>query len=92
MAGDRQRPRHRMAMGLDVSTKQNRDRWRSSVVVRACREEGTTWKKITTERENANNTAQHPRRACGTKRAGGGGTGWSKRGKRGTAGGKKKKF
>ena len=45
MAGDRQGPRHRMAVGLDPSTEQNRDRWRCSVVVRACREEGTTRKK-----------------------------------------------
>ena len=45
MAGDRQGPRHRMAVGLDESTERNRDRWRCSVVVRACREEGTTRKK-----------------------------------------------
>ena len=32
-------------MGPDVSTERNRDRWRCSVVVRACREEGTTRKK-----------------------------------------------
>ena len=45
MAGDRQGERHRMAEGLDVTTEQNRDRWRCSVVVRACREEGTKRKK-----------------------------------------------
>ena len=45
MAGDRQGQRHRMAEGLDESTEQNRDRWRCSVVVRACREEGTKRKK-----------------------------------------------
>ena len=45
MAGDRQGQRHGMAEGLDVSTEQNRDRWRCSVVVHACREEGTKRKK-----------------------------------------------
>ena len=45
MAGDRQGQRHSMAEGMDVSTQQNRDRWRCSVVVRACREEGTKRKK-----------------------------------------------
>ena len=45
MAGDRQGPRHRMAVGLDESTERNRDGWRCVVVVRACREEGTTRKK-----------------------------------------------
>ena len=45
MARDRQGPRHRMAVGLEESTERNRDRWRCSVVVRACREEGTTRKK-----------------------------------------------
>ena len=44
-AGYSQGPRHRMAVGLDESTERNRDRWRCSVVVRACREEGTTRKK-----------------------------------------------
>ena len=44
MAQDRQGQRHRMAVGLDESTERNRDRWRCSVVVRACREEGTTRK------------------------------------------------
>ena len=32
-------------MGLDESTERNRDRWRCSVVVRACMEEGTTRKR-----------------------------------------------
>ena len=45
MAGDRQGPPHRMALGLDESTERNRDGKRCSVVVRACREEGTTRKK-----------------------------------------------
>ena len=44
MAGNRQGQRHRTAVGLDESTEGNRDRWRCSVVVRACREEGTTRK------------------------------------------------
>ena len=51
MAGDRQGPRHRMVVGLDVSTERNRDRWRCSVVVRACREEGTTKKKTKARRK-----------------------------------------
>ena len=64
MAGDRQGQRHRMAGGLDVSTEQNRDRWRCSVAVRACREEGTkrktkAGKKRRKKREtNADNTPQ----------------------------------
>ena len=51
MAGDRQGPRDRMAVGLDESTERNRDRWRCSVVVRACREEGTTRKKARPEKK-----------------------------------------
>ena len=70
MAGKRQGPRHRMAVRLDESTEQNRDRWRSSVIVRACREEGTTRKEARREKKNANNTPQHhketgQKRACG---------------------------
>ena len=72
MAGDRQGPRHRMAVGLDESTERNRDRWRCSVVVPACREEGPTRKKALEEEQNknANNTPQHQKetgqkRACG---------------------------
>ena len=70
MAGDRQGPRHRMAVGLDESTERNRDRWRCSVVVRACREEGTTRKKTRRKEKNANNTPQDhketgQKRACG---------------------------
>ena len=42
-------------MGLDESTEQNRDRWRCSVVVRACREEGTTRKKARQKKRG-----QHP--------------------------------
>ena len=56
MAGDRQGPRHRMAVGLDESTERNRDRWRCSVVVRACREEGTTRKKALRKKKRG----QHP--------------------------------
>ena len=68
MAGDRQGPRHRMAEGLDKGTEQNRDRWRCSVVVRACREEGTTRKKA--GEKIADNTTQHhketgQKRTCG---------------------------
>ena len=60
MAGDRKGPRHRMAVGLDESTERNRDRWRCSVVVRACREEGTTRKKAQQKKKkNADNTPQH---------------------------------
>ena len=72
MAGDRQGPRHRMAVGLHESTERNRDRWRCSVVVRACREEGATRKKARRgqKNKNANNTPQHhketgQKRACG---------------------------
>ena len=65
MAGDRQGQRHRMAEGLDVSTEQNRDRWRCSVVVRACREEGTKRKKARKKKRetNADNTPQHHKEA-----------------------------
>ena len=62
MAGDRQGQRHRMAEGLDESTEQNRDRWRCSVVVRQCREEGAKRKKARqkkTMETNADNTPQH---------------------------------
>ena len=49
-----------MAEGLDVSTEQNRHRWRCSVFVRACREEGTKRKKKQKKKEtNAENTPQH---------------------------------
>ena len=74
MAGDRQGPRHRMAVGLDKSTERNQDRWRCSVVVRACREEGTMRKKARREKKkknkHENNTPQHhketgQKRACG---------------------------
>ena len=58
MAGERQGPRHRMAVGLDESTERNRDRWRCSVVVRACREEGTTRKKV--RRKKKQKRGQHP--------------------------------
>ena len=71
MAMDRQGPRHRMAVGLDESTDRRRDRWRCSVVVRACSEEGTTQKKARRERDknkNANNTPQH-HKETGQKRA-----------------------
>ena len=58
MAGEHQGPRHGMAVGLDESTKRNQDRWRCRVVVRACREEGTTRKKAR-RKKNADNTPQH---------------------------------
>ena len=69
MAWDCQAPRHRMAVGLDESTERNRHRWRCSVVVPACREEGTTRKKAR-RKKNANDTPQHqkvtgPKRVCG---------------------------
>ena len=60
-----------MAEGLDVSTEQNRDKWRCSVVVRACREEGTMRKKARKKKEtNADNTSQHHKEA-GQKRTSG---------------------
>ena len=72
MAGDRQGQCHRVAEGLDVSTEQNRDRWRCSVVVRACREEGTKRKKARKKKRetNADNTPQHHKEA-GQKRTSG---------------------
>ena len=78
MAGDCPGTRQGKAMGLDKST-QGRDETDDlcSVVVRACREEGTTRQKA--RRKNTNITPQRLRRACGTKRAGGRGTGRSKR-------------
>ena len=60
MAGDRQGQRHRMAGGLDKSAEQSRDRWRCSVVVRACREEGTTRKKARQKKGGGNQRGQHP--------------------------------
>ena len=59
MAGDRQGQRHRMAEGLDVSTEQNRDKWRCSVDVRACREEGTKRNKAG-KKKKGNKRGQHP--------------------------------
>ena len=72
MAGDRQGQRHSMEEGLDESTEQNRDRWRCSVVVHACREEGTTREKAreTKKETNADNTPQH-HKETGQKRTSG---------------------
>ena len=72
MAGDRQGQRHRMAEGLDESTEQNRDRWRRSVVVRACSEEGTKRKKARQKKKdtNADKTPQH-HKETGRKRTSG---------------------
>ena len=50
-----------MAEGQDESTEQNRDRWRCSVVVRACREEGTT-RKTARQKKNADNIRSTTRR------------------------------
>ena len=61
MAGDRQGQRHRMAEGLDVSTEQNRDEWRCSVVVRACREEGTNREKKGRKIKRGKQTRTTPR-------------------------------
>ena len=58
-----------MAEGLDVSTEQNRDRWRCSVVVRACREEGTK-RKEARKKKNPDNTPQ-PHKVAGQKRTSG---------------------
>ena len=49
-----------MAEGLDASTEQNRDRWRCSVVVRACREEETTRKKKARQKKKGNKRGQRP--------------------------------
>ena len=59
MAGGRQGQRHRMAEGLHVSTEQNGARWGCSVVVRACREEGTKRKKAK-KKKKGNKHGQHP--------------------------------
>ena len=59
MAGDRQGQRHRMAEKLDESTEQNQHRWRCSVVVRACREEGTKRKKAR-QKKKGNKRGQDP--------------------------------
>ena len=56
-------------MGLDESTERNGDRWRCSVVVHACREEGTTRKKAR-QKKNADNTSQH-HKETGQKRTSG---------------------
>ena len=58
MARDGQGRRHRMAVGLDVGTERNRDRWRCSVVLRACRGEGTTRKKA--RQKKTKKRGQHP--------------------------------
>ena len=83
MAGDRQGLRHRMAVGLDESTERNRDRWRCSVVVRACREEGTTrkiaWrekKTRTTPRSTTRRRDRKGRVARATQRPQGTRTAW----------------
>ena len=80
MAGDRQGPRHRMAWGLDKRTEGSRDRWPVQCCY-ACMQgggnhtaESTAIKK---KKHEQNPTA--PQGACGTRRAGGGGTGRSKR-------------
>ena len=86
IAGDRQGPRHRKAMGSDESTERSRDRWLCSVFVRACREEGTTRQKARQKKKITNKTPQRLRRTCGPKRADGGGTGRSKRANEGPRG------
>ena len=91
MARDRQGPRHRKAMGLDVSTERSQNRGLCSVVVCACSEEGTSRQRARQKKkEHTSNTPQRHRRARSTKRAGSGGTGRSKKCRRGTAGGEKK--
>ena len=67
-------------MGQDKNTEGSSYR----VVVRACREEGTTRREAQRGRggkkeKNKNKTPQRRRRARSAERAGGGGTGWSKR-------------
>ena len=73
MARERQGQRHGTAEGPDVSTEQNRDRWRCSVVVRACREEETKREKKSRKKKretNTDNTLQHHKEA-GQKRTSG---------------------
>ena len=67
MAGDRGGPRHRKAMGLDVSTERSRDRWLCSVVVRACREGATTRQKA--RRKTKKRTRTEPHSATGGRAA-----------------------
>ena len=82
MAGDPQGHFHRMAEGQDESTEQNRDRWRCSVVVCACREEGTTRKTArqkkmrTTPRSTTSRRGRNGRVARATRRPQGTRTAW----------------
>ena len=71
MTEHRQGPRHRMAMGLDVSTERSRDRWRCSVVVRACREEGTTRQKAQRKKTRTTPHSATGGRAAQSERAAG---------------------
>ena len=90
MAGDRQGPRHRKAMGLDESTERSRDRWLCSVVVRACREEGTTRQKARRKKKHEQNPTA-PQEGVRHKASGRRGNGTEQKGRQGTAGGAKQK-
>ena len=96
MAGDRPGQRHRMAEGLDESAEQNQDRWRCSVVVCACREEGTTRKKArqkkrkqtrTTPRSTTRRQDRKGRVARATRRPQGTRTAWETAQERGAGAG-----
>ena len=80
-------------MGLDVSTERSRDRWQCSVVVRACREEGTTWQKARRKKKfffhEQNPTA--PQEGERHKASGRRGNGAEQKGQTGDRGWRKKK-
>ena len=56
-------------MGLDVSTERSRDRWLCSVVVRACREEGTTRQKARRKKKRTKPNSATGGRAAQSERA-----------------------
>ena len=63
MAGDRQGQRHRMAEGLDVSTKQKRDGDAVMLCVHAGRREPSEEKKKAKKKRGGNNRGQHHKEA-----------------------------
>ena len=90
MAGDRQGPRHGKAMGLVVSTERSRDRWLCSVVVRACREEGTTRQKARRKKNHEQNPTA-PQEGVRHKASGRRGNGTEQKGQTRDRGWRKKK-
>ena len=76
-------------MGLDVSTERSRDRWLCSVVVGACREEGTTGQKARRKKNEQNPTV--PQEGERHKASGRRGDGAEHKGKTGDRGWRKKK-